>query len=89
MVVSELARLVPKSDGRAALEVAGRSVFDLNPVAVIIWEHLAAGVPTAEIVGQLVKRFDITEERATHDVTKFIELLREYFLLSDAAELTT
>lgn len=83
MMISGLANLVSKSDDKAALEVAGRPVFELNSVAVIIWEHLAAGIQTEEIVSQLVERFHIPEKQAANDVTNFLELLREHLLVLD------
>ncbi len=64
-------------------------MFELNPVAVIIWEHLAAGLPIETIVRHLVSRFHVPEGRAANDVTKLIELLREHLLVFDDAELLT
>jgi Coenzyme PQQ synthesis protein D (PqqD) len=83
MMVSTVAHLVSKSDGKATLEVAGRPMFELNPVGVIVWDHLVAGLQPDEIVRQLVARFHIPEERAVNDVTKFMELLKENLLVYD------
>ena len=88
MQVSGVARLVFKSDGKAILEVAGRPMFGLNPVAVIIWEKLAAGISTQEIITQLVARFDIPEKQAACDVTDLIELLRRHLLIYDDSQST-
>src|SRR5712664_3223013 len=86
MKVSGVALLVSQPGGKATLEVAGRPMFELNPVAALIWESLAVGLPTQEIVGQLAGRFNISEERAASDVTNFIKLLTKHLLLVDDAE---
>src|SRR6266849_1463643 len=86
MKVSGAALLVSQPGGKATLEVAGRPMFELNPVAALIWENLAAGLPTQEIIGQLARRFNIPEERAASDVTNFIELLAQHLLLIDDAQ---
>ena len=88
MKVSAVAQLMSQPGGRATLEVAGRPMFELNPVAALIWENLAVGLPTQEIIGQLAGRFNIPEERAASDVTKFINLLAQHLLLVDDAEFT-
>ncbi len=88
MKVSGVALLVSQPGGKATLEVAGRPMFELNPVAALIWESLAAGLPTREIIGQLTGRFNIPEERAASDVTNFIKLLTLHFLLVDDAQFT-
>ncbi len=58
-------------------------MFELNPVAVIIWEKLAAGLATQEIIRQLVARFEIPEEQAADDVTNFIEILKQHMLVNE------
>ena len=88
MNVSGVAFLVSQPDGKATLEVACRPVFELNPVAALIWENLAVGLPTPEIIAQLARRYNIPEERAASDVTNFIKLLTQYLLLIDDAQLT-
>lgn len=85
MKVSGVALLVSTSDGKARLEVAGRPMFDLNPVATIIWEKLTVGLPTQEIISLLVAKFNISNERATNDVRNFIESLRNHLLVVDDA----
>jgi hypothetical protein len=88
MKVSGVALLVSQPGGKATLEVAGRPMFDLNPVAALIWESLEVGLPTQEIIRQLAGRFDISEERAASDVTNFIKLLTQHLLLVDDAQFT-
>jgi hypothetical protein len=88
MKVSGAALLVSQPDGKATLEVAGRPMFELNPAAALICKNLAVGLPIQEIIGQLAGRFNIPEERAASDVSKFIELLKRHLLLVDDAQLT-
>lgn len=89
MKVSGVAQLVSKPDGRARLEVAGRPMFELNSVACFIWKELEAGISTQEVVSKLVSQFNVTEQRAADDVTKFVNLLTEHLLVFDDAEFTT
>ncbi len=88
MQVSGVALLVSNSEGKAILEVAGRPLFELNPVGAIIWEKLATGLPPREIIAQFVTRFGISEEQAAADVTNFIELLRQHFLVYDDTQIS-
>jgi len=88
MKVSGVALLVSQSGGKAVLEVAGRPMFELNCVATLIWEKLAVGFSTQEIISHLVTQFNIPEERAANDIRCFIQLLREHLLLSDDAQIT-
>jgi hypothetical protein len=89
MQVSGIAILVLESDGKAVLEVAGRPTFVLNPVAVTIWENLAAGHPVQEIVSKVATRFNVPEERAASDVERFVELLRHQFLVVNEPQSAT
>ena len=88
MKMSGVAHLVSRPDGKARLEVAGRPMFELNSVAAIIWKQLAAGLSSQEIIGQLVARFDVSEQRAANDVTQFVNFFTEHLLLFDDADLT-
>ena len=89
MKVSGVARLVSIPDGKARLEVAGRPMFELNSVAAVIWQNLEAGLSNQEIISQLVKQFNVSEQRAAYDVTKFVRLLTDHLLVFDDAEITT
>jgi coenzyme PQQ synthesis protein D (PqqD) len=89
MQISGVVLLVLQPDGKGILEVAGRPIFALNPVAATIWENLAAGLTIHEITGQVVARFNVPEERAADDVENFIELLKKQFLVVDDAQSTT
>ncbi len=81
--VADVARLTDTADGRTILEVAGQSVFELNRVAVSIWNKLAARLPLQEIIGQIAVEFGAPEERVAKDVTRFIEKLKDRLLIYD------
>jgi len=79
---SGVAHLVSK-DNRIVLEVAGRPLFELNPVGALIWERLATGVLPQDVADQLVSQFGIPKERATDDVADFVKRLKQHLLLCD------
>jgi hypothetical protein len=89
MKVSGVARLVSTSAGKAQLEVAGRPMFELNPVAAFIWQQLASNLSADMIVLQLVALFGASQEQAKRDVMTFIEILKKHWLVYDDEQRTT
>jgi hypothetical protein len=89
MKVSSVARLVSGSAGKAQLEVAGRPMFELNPVAAFIWQQLASNLSAGMIVVQLVALFGASQEQAKRDVTNFIEILKKHWLVYDDEQCKT
>lgn len=85
MKVSGVAHLIMGSAGKARLEVAGRPMFELNPVAAFIWQQLTNDLSLDMIIVQLVAMFGASPEQAKHDVTSFIELLKKHWLVYDDA----
>jgi hypothetical protein len=83
MKVSPVARLVSGLAGKAQLEVAGRLMFELNPVAAFVWRQLASNSSADMIVVQLVELFGACQEEARRDVANFIETLRKNWLVYD------
>ena len=83
MQVAEVAQLTDTADGRAILEVAGQPAFELNRVAVSIWNKLAARLSTQEIIAQIATEFQAPEERVAKDVAQFIEVLKDRLLIYD------
>ena len=81
MKVSGAARIVSSSSGKTQLEVAGRTMFELNSVAEFIWNQLASNVPAESIADQLVASFDVPPEQARVDVRNFIEQLKTHWLV--------
>ena len=89
MRVSSVARLVSGSAGKAQLEVAGRPMFELNPVAAFIWQQLASNVSAEMTAVHLVVLFGASQEQAKRDVTNFIEILKKHWLVYDDEQRTT
>jgi len=89
MKVSGGARLVSSSTGKAQLEVAGRPMFELNPVAAFIWQQLASNLSPDMIVVQLVALFGASQEQAKRDITNFIEILKKHWLVYEDEQCTT
>jgi len=83
MQVAEVARVADTADGRAVLEVAGQPVFEMNRVAVSIWNKLVVRLSIQEIIGQIAVEFGAPEERVAKDVAKFIEVLKDRLLIYD------
>ena len=83
MQVAEVARLAETADGKAVLEVAGQPVFELNRVAVSIWNKLAAQLSIQEIIDQIAVEFGASEELVARDVARFVEVLRDRLLVYD------
>ena len=83
MQVAEVAQLTDTADGRAILEVAGQPVFEMNRVAVSIWNKLVARVSIQEIISQIAVEFVAPEERVAKDVAQFIEVLKDRLLIYD------
>lgn len=90
MKISGVVRLVSSSTGKAELEVAGRSMFELNPVAAFIWQQLANQMAAEEIVNRLVTLFGASHEQASRDVENFIQVLKKHWLVfNDEQSATT
>ncbi len=51
--------------------------YRLNEVGSEIWEHIDGYRSVADIIDFVVSEFDVTAETAEHDVTEFLEQLRE------------
>jgi coenzyme PQQ synthesis protein D (PqqD) len=83
MKVSPVARLVSDLSGKPQLEVAGRLMFELNPVAAFIWRQLASNLSADMIVVQLTELFGASQDQAKRDVAKFIETLKKHWLVCD------
>lgn len=84
MQISRTASAVRSPNGKFVLEVGGRPLFEMSPVAENIWTKLAEGLPAQEIISQLTAQFNVPEERVRNDVTSFLGLLRRHLLVSDA-----
>lgn len=64
-----------------ALTVDFRCIITLNDTGAYLWKQLLQERSEAELVQLLLDEYDVTAERATEDVTMFIEQLRKADLL--------
>ncbi|HEX2699669.1 MAG TPA: PqqD family protein [Acidimicrobiales bacterium] len=63
------------------LDVPGRVYLAGNHTAALLWEALAEGARTDELVARVVDEFGIDPETASRDVDHFLEELRKRGLL--------
>jgi hypothetical protein len=83
MQISTIVHTVSTTDGKTRLEIAGRPLFQLNPVGAAIWASLSDGISTKHIIGQIAAQFGVPEERVANDVDNFIKVLKENLLVQD------
>ena len=89
MKISPVARLVSDLSGKPQLEVAGRLMFELNPIAAFIWRQLASDSSTDVIIVQLVELFGASQKQAQRDVANLIEMLKKHWLVYDDEQCMT
>lgn len=61
--------------GETALRM--NAMITLDPVAALIWRALEQDKNREDIVAQIIKRFDVTEETARKDLDEFLEQMRK------------
>jgi hypothetical protein len=57
------------------VDTRGRRVFVLNKVGGVVWAGVQRGASGDEIVAEVVARFRVGAERATADVSQFLDRL--------------
>lgn len=65
--------------GQTALQMNG--MITLDPVAALIWNALEENRSGEEILGQILQRFDVTEETAKKDLDEFLSQMKAADLL--------
>ena len=66
-----------------ALDEEALAYLSANESAALLWRELAAGTTLDALAGRLVEHFDLEPERATADVSRFVDELRTRGLLED------
>lgn len=79
-VVAEETIVVPVRGGVGDLD----GLFTFNELGSGIWELLEAGRTLGELVAWVADRYDVSEEQARADVTRFLEELRQQGLIHTA-----
>jgi hypothetical protein len=65
---------------------AGGKLFQLNPVAVQIFQGLINGKAVAEIAKEVAHQFEVSIEDAASDVSEFLKSLEQHNLVSRTTE---
>lgn len=65
--------VVPVGD----VQIDFNGMMTLNPVGAFIWKLLEDNVTEAEIVGEVIKEYEIDRETAERDTAVYINKLRE------------
>ena len=67
--------------GQASIDLRG--MISLNDTGAFLWELLQTSQTEESLAEQLTAAYDVDDERAAADVTRFVGLLREHNLLTD------
>jgi hypothetical protein len=79
-VVAEETIVVPIRGGVGDLD----GLFTFNELGSGIWELLEAGRTSEELAAWVAERYEVSEEQARADVTRFLEELRQQGLIHAA-----
>ncbi len=60
-------------------------IFALTPVAAFIWNQMDGKRALADIASGIVKEFNVSEAKATQDLTRFAAVLQDADLITEAA----
>jgi len=72
--------------GQVLLDLDNGQYFSLNGTASIVWQGISESKNRAEIVQQILRLYDIDEERCGHDVSAIIEALCSSNLVEEVRE---
>lgn len=67
-----------------ALDLLQSSYLGTNTSGALLWEHLVEGATSAQLASVLVETYGIDPERATEDVGRFLDVLRQHSLVEPA-----
>jgi len=73
--ISGAVRASISGDGLVLLDVHGGVVLASNAIGARIWQLLEARLDGVEIANRLASEYDVSTERAQHDVTAFLTAL--------------
>lgn len=69
------------SDTGFAFDPMTGQTYSLNKTGIFIVKRLKEGKSPEEIVQDMVNKFEVDEERAREDLSKFLEVLKGYDLI--------
>ncbi len=67
--------------GQASVDLRG--MISLNETGAFLWKCLQTAQTEETLVAQLLETYDVEQARATADVARFVQLLRENGLLAE------
>ncbi len=67
--------------GKTAIEFNG--MITLNETGAFIWDCLQKETTEQEITAKLLEEYDVSEQKAAEDVSKFVTMLRENGLIEE------
>ena len=68
--------LVEELQGEAVLlDLKGEGYFSLNAVGLAVWKHIKSGLNREEIVCELLKHYEVSEEQLERDVNQLMDSL--------------
>lgn len=68
-------------DETVLLALDSSTYMGVNHTGTQLWPAMVEGATRAELVGRLVSRFDVDEQRAAEDVEAFVQACRDLGLL--------
>jgi hypothetical protein len=73
--IADTVRASISNDGLVLLDVHGGVVLASNPVGARIWQLIESRLDGAEMASRLAREYDVSVERAQHDVAAFLTAL--------------
>ena len=67
--------------GNKAMEFNG--MITLNESGCFFWDCLVDGCTKEQLLGKVLLEYEVTEQKASEDIDKFLEMLRENNLLDE------
>jgi len=61
-------------------------MFALSEVGQFVWSRIDGAHGLPELVAEVVREFDVAEERARADVSEFVDQLRAFGLLNEVTD---
>jgi hypothetical protein len=80
--ISGAVRASISGDGLVLLDVHGGVVLASNAIGARVWQLLEARLDRVEIASRLASEYDVSIERAQHDVAAFLAALEARGLVS-------
>ena len=64
-------------------DVSFNGMLSLNETGYLIWKKLEEGCETRDIVQAFLAEYDVSEEKATEDITAFLDRLKKAGMIDE------